>query len=114
MKAALTASIATTLALAHKSTLKITDPAGLEITCTQGALWLTLDGELRDVILTAGTTEASFTTQHHRSALLYALADAQVSVAARSAQTAKTQRAVIHAPFAGCDARALLPMALAR
>lgn len=102
-------NITTALPLAHKATMRIDDPAGLEITCTRGSLWLTLDHDLRDVILTAGTANASFITSEHRAAILYALEDAQVTVAARSAQVAHTQCATVHARREG-NGNALLPL----
>ena len=50
------------------------------------------DGNLRDVILTADTAEATFLTAEHRIVILYALADSQVTVAARDAQVVSMQR----------------------
>ena len=44
--------------------------ASARILCTAGCLWLTLDHDLRDVILEPGD---SFRTDEHRRALLYAL-----------------------------------------
>lgn len=99
--------ITTTLPLAHKATLRIDDPAGLEISCTRGSLWLTLDNDLRDVILTAGTAESTFTTCEHRVAVLYALEDSQVAVAAPCTQVAYTQSAPVHPHREGT---ALLPL----
>ncbi len=101
--------ITTTLPLTHKATMRIEDPAGLEITCTSGSLWLTLDNDLRDVILTAGTADASFTTDKHSAAVIYALEDSQVAVAAACTQVAYTQCAPVHARREA-NGQALLPL----
>ena len=102
-------NITTALPLAHKATMRIEDPAGLEITCTSGSLWLTLDNDLRDVILTAGTADASFTTDKHSAAVIYALEDSQVAVAAACTQVAYTQCAPVHARREA-NGQALLPL----
>ena len=68
--------------LAKAATKRIPDPAGLEITCTSGSIWITLEGILHDVILTAGTSDDTFVTRSHRSALIYALGDSQIVVSA--------------------------------
>ncbi len=104
------APVTTTVALAHQALMRINDPAGLEITATRGTIWLTLDGDLRDVILTAGTADDTFITREHRVALLYALADSQVSVAAYDTQAVATQRAPMQAR---CASSAILPLATA-
>jgi hypothetical protein len=104
------APVTTTVALAHQTTLRINDPAGLAITATRGSIWLTLDGDLRDVILTAGTADAVFVTTEHRTAILYALADSQVSVAAHDTQAVATQRASVQAR---CSGSTMLPLAAA-
>jgi len=99
--------ITTTLPLVHKTTMRIDDPAGLEITCTCGSVWLTLDGDVRDIVLTAGTSESSFTPLEHRVAILYALEDSLVAVTAGNSQIAYTQRAPVQSR---CEGRALLPL----
>ena len=104
------APVTTTVDLAHQATMRINDPAGLEITATRGSIWLTLDGDLRDIILTAGTADDTFATTEHRTAILYALADAQVSVAAYDTQTVATQRAPVQAR---CTGSAMLPLVTA-
>ena len=105
-----TASVTTTVPLAYQTTMHIPDPAGLEITCTEGLIWLTLDGDLRDIILTASTAEATFITTEHRAALLYALKDSQIAVAARHTQAVRTQHAQVHMQARRDDAHALLPL----
>lgn len=103
-------TVTTTVNLAHQAMMRITDPAGLEITVVQGTIWLTLDGDLRDVILTAGTADNTFITTEHRTAILYALADSQVTVAAYDTQAVCTQRAPVQARCAGS---AMLPLVTA-
>jgi hypothetical protein len=105
-----TPSIATSVSLLHQTTLRIPDAAGLEITCTSGSLWLTLDNDPRDVILTAGSAESTFSTQEHRTALIYALADSHVFVAAVKARAVHTQCASMHARCASQTERAMLPL----
>ena len=80
-----------TFSLAKAATKRIPDPAGLEITCTRGTIWITLESILHDVILTAGTAEDTFVTRSHRSALIYALSDAQFLIAAPAETTTYTQ-----------------------
>lgn len=48
----------------------IPDAAAVEIVCTQGSLWLTLDNDRRDIILEPGDR---FEADAHRRGLLYAL-----------------------------------------
>ena len=104
------APVTTSVALARQATMRINDPAGLEITATRGTIWLTLDGNLRDFILTAGTADDSFITAEHRTVILYALADSQIDVAAYDTQVVSTQRTVVQARCAGS---AMLPLATA-
>lgn len=66
------------LALAHQAMFKVTDAAGVQITCRQGSLWLTLDGDPRDIVLSAGD---NFTATEHRRAMIYALAPSTLSLA---------------------------------
>ena len=77
--------------LAKAATKRIPDPAGLEITCTSGSIWITLEGILHDVILTAGTSDDTFVTRSHRSALIYALGDAQIVVSAPAVTATQAQ-----------------------
>ena len=103
--------IATVLPLRCQATLRINDPAGLEITCTQGSLWLTLDHEQRDIVLTAGTAEASFATREHRRLLIHALQDSQLRVTVANAKIAATQAATVLDRVAHRTGRPLLPLA---
>jgi hypothetical protein len=54
------------------------DASGVDFTCHEGTVWLTLDGDLRDYVLEAGD---SFRTSDHRRALVYALEPARVDLA---------------------------------
>ena len=47
----------------------IEDLSGLQMACSEGSLWLTLDNDPRDIILEPG--ESFFTTEHRRG-LVYA------------------------------------------
>lgn len=73
------------LALAHRAVFDIPDASGLQIRCTRGALWLTLDHDQRDVILAPGE---SFVTTEHRRALLYALEPAAFALTPLARQAA--------------------------
>ena len=86
-----TTASANAFPLVKAATKRIPDPAGLEITCTRGSIWITLEGILHDVILTAGTGDDTFTTRSHRSALIYALSDSQIVVAAPAVAAPATQ-----------------------
>ncbi len=108
-----TTAVNTTVCLNHKTTLRVPDAAGLEITCTSGSLWLTLDGDLRDVILTAGSNEATFCTSEHRVAIVYALADSQVKVSAANERAVYVQCAKVQERCAGDGKRTLLPLVAA-
>ena len=44
----------TTHSLVRGQALSVTKPYGLQFTCTAGALWLTVAGEPKDIILEAG------------------------------------------------------------
>ena len=57
----------------------IPDAAAVQIRCTAGSLWITLDHDPRDIILAPGET---FSTGEHRRALLYALEPAAFALSA--------------------------------
>lgn len=61
---------APTVSLPARQMFAIPDAASARILCTAGCLWLTLDGDPRDVILEPGD---SFETGESRRALLYAM-----------------------------------------
>ncbi|MBP6778040.1 MAG: DUF2917 domain-containing protein [Piscinibacter sp.] len=45
---------ATELSLPRRETLGLADPAGVRLTVRRGSLWITLDHDLRDIVLRAG------------------------------------------------------------
>ena len=102
-------NITTALPLAHQATMRVDDPAGLEITCTSGSVWITLDNDPRDVILTAGSADASFTTGKHSVAIIYALENSKVAVSATRTKVAYTQCAAVRSRREG-SGHALLPL----
>jgi hypothetical protein len=69
------------LGLAQRGLFEIPDVAGVQIRCTEGSLWITLDHDLRDIVLDAGDV---FTGSDHRRALVYALQPSSLSVRAPS------------------------------
>jgi hypothetical protein len=66
------------LQLDPKTMFDVTDAAGVQIQCREGSLWVTLDGDPRDIVLDAGE---SFTSTERRRALIYALAPSSLSLA---------------------------------
>jgi Protein of unknown function (DUF2917) len=71
------------LRLEHQATYTVADAAGVQLACSEGTVWVTLDGDLNDYILEAGD---SFVTQEHRRALVYAIAPARISLEARNSR----------------------------
>ena len=65
--------------LAARRLFDIPDAAAVQIRCTAGTLWITLDNDQRDIILAPGE---SFSTGEHRRALLYALEPAAFALSA--------------------------------
>ena len=66
------------LSLAHQGMFSVADAAGLQMTCCQGSLWITLDHDTRDIVLSAGE---SFLTTQHRRAIIYAIGPSSLSLA---------------------------------
>jgi hypothetical protein len=66
------------LSLARQAMFNVSDAAGVQIACHEGSVWVTLDGDTRDVVLDAGD---SFTATEHRRALIYALRPSTLSLA---------------------------------
>jgi len=56
--------------LPRRAMLKLADMTGVELVCVSGAIWLTLDGDPKDIVLLPGD---SFVTAHRRPAIVYAL-----------------------------------------
>lgn len=85
-----THSLPDDLQLAHQATYSLADAAGIQIACREGTLWLTLDGDPRDIVLEAGE---AFSTPEHRRALVYALQPSRISLVAPVAANLSTARA---------------------
>jgi hypothetical protein len=66
------------LRLDHKALYSLPDASELAVSCEEGAVWLTLDGDPRDFVLEPGER---FETEDHGRVLIYALADSRISVA---------------------------------
>jgi hypothetical protein len=64
--------------LAARQILAIDDASGLQIDCSAGSLWITIDHDPRDIVLEPGESATDLGTGR---ALVYALQDAQLSVA---------------------------------
>jgi hypothetical protein len=65
------------LSLAHQAMFNVSDAAGVRIVCRAGSLWVTLDGDPRDIVLAAGER---FMATEHRRALIYAMAPSALSL----------------------------------
>jgi len=67
--------------LAARRLFDIPDAAAVQVRCTAGSLWITLDHDPRDFVLGPGE---SFSTGEHRRALLYALEPATFALASKA------------------------------
>ena len=65
------------LSLAHEAMFSVADACGVQVSCREGCLWVTLDHDTRDIVLSAGE---SFITTKHRRALIYALGPSSLSL----------------------------------
>lgn len=108
-----TTAVNSIVPLSHKTTLRVPDAAGLDIICTSGSLWLTLDGDLRDIILTAGSNDDTFRTSEHRVALVYALKDSQVKVSTANGRAVYAQCAKVNERCAADGRRTMAPLVAA-
>ncbi|HVZ43220.1 MAG TPA: DUF2917 domain-containing protein [Ramlibacter sp.] len=70
------------IGLQKRGIFEIADPAGVEISCMSGSLWITLDNDPRDITLKAGET---FFTTEHRRAIVYAFEPSMVAMRDRAA-----------------------------
>lgn len=85
------------MALERRALFSVADAADVQITCREGALWITLDNDPRDIVL---EPDASFVTPAHRRAIVYALRPSRVSL--RSPQTValpQVSRPAFHWPW---------------
>lgn len=69
-----------TIALPARQLFAIPDAGAVQILCTAGCLWLTLDDDGRDVVLYPGD---SFESQAERRALIYAFEASAFTLLAR-------------------------------
>jgi hypothetical protein len=83
------------LGLAQRGLFEIPDVAGVQIRCTEGSLWITLDHDPRDIVLESGDV---FTGSDHRRALVYALAPSSLSVRAPAATPREQRTATLAFP----------------
>lgn len=67
----------TTDALSQGATLVIARPAGVAVHCRRGSLWLTHDGDCRDIVLLAGE---SYVGDSGRRLLVHALEESMLRV----------------------------------
>jgi hypothetical protein len=65
--------------LAHGTVHRIENRKGSEVFCLEGALWITQEGDPRDIALVAGR---SFELDRKGVAVVYALRDATITVGA--------------------------------
>ncbi len=70
------------LSLRQDTMLRLPDAAGVQIVCRSGTVWITLDSELRDIVLEAGER---FAGTEHRHAVVTALAPSCITVSAAPA-----------------------------
>lgn len=70
------------LSLGQNSMLHLPDAAGVQIACRNGTVWITLEGDPRDIVLEAGERFASI---EHRNALVMAMAPSSISVCSDAA-----------------------------
>ena len=71
------------LHLAHRALFTIDDAAGVDVACSAGTLWITLDDDSRDIVLEAG---GRFSTQDHRRAVIYAMEDSDLTIRTGAAE----------------------------
>lgn len=78
------------LRLPREAILSVPDAADVQILCRDGAVWITLDGQLRDFVLQRAD---AFSTPEHRRALIYAMEPSSITVLA-AARTTTYERPV--------------------
>ena len=75
--------------LAARAIHVVPDAAGRAIVCVRGSLWITLDHDVRDIVLEAGER---FVTREHKRALVYAFRPSTLVVGAPAAQPSILRR----------------------
>jgi hypothetical protein len=83
------------LSLAHQGIFSVSDASGVDIRCRTGCIWLTLDGDTRDIVLEAGE---SFSTTEHRRAVIYAMSPAEVGIGTTATQSRAGRAPAVRAP----------------
>lgn len=80
------------LQLQHRALYRVDDASQVRFSCREGALWITLDNDERDIVIEAGE---EFATGEHRRALVYALQPSRLYVepSGRNAEAPVTRRA---------------------
>ena len=77
----------TEISLGQRSLYRIADGKGHKVLCLRGAIWLTQEGDRRDIVLTAGE---SFTLDRAGLAVLYALSAASATILSRTPRLPQT------------------------
>lgn len=73
----------TSLTLARQGVATIDNARGVDFTCTEGSVWLTLDNDPRDYVLEAGDT---FQSNSRGRAVLYAFAPSRIDLVERQSK----------------------------
>jgi len=81
------------LSLEPRGLFEIPDVSGVQISCTQGSLWITLDHDTRDIVLEAGD---SFVSTEHRRALVYAFQASTLALRAPGTAPRQERAASVH------------------
>lgn len=75
---ALACKQAFSLNLPRQALFSIADAADVRIACVRGSVWITLDNDLRDIVL---DDYGVFSTTEHRRAVIYALKPSCITIA---------------------------------
>jgi hypothetical protein len=92
-----TANTRFALSLDRQALFSLDDTEQIQLECDEGAVWITLDNDPRDIILTPGQR---FCAPAHRHALVYALENARIRVSPAAARTSGHTRHANIAPRA--------------
>lgn len=77
MDTLVTLSSAAHMQLPHRALMHLPDAAAVQLECQSGSLWITVDHDTRDTVLSAGER---FTSTEHRHALIYALESTSLAI----------------------------------
>ena len=81
------------MSLESHGQFQIPDVSGVQISCTQGSLWITLDNDPRDIVLEPGD---SFVSTEHRRALIYAFKASSLALRAPGRNAREERAASLH------------------